>query len=154
MNLRGLNLNFSFRFSSCKGFTIIELIVVMSIIGILAVLTVPRLIDVGSISAKESGEMVAADIRKTQELAMADTVSHQIQFTNGSSSYVIDPGTAKPQTITLSQGVTINTTRTITFTTSGDPGSSDITINVGGVSVVVTRETGKVTVSGSPSPGC
>jgi len=137
-----------------KGFTIIELIIVMVIIGILAIMTVPRMINVGSISASESGQMVAADIRKTQELAMADTVSHQIQFTNASSSYIIDPGTANAQTITLPQGVTINTTRTITFTTSGDPGSSDITIDVGGTSVVVTRETGKVTVSGGPSPGC
>ena len=74
-----------------KGFTIIELIIVMVIIGILAVMTIPRLINVGAISANESAHMVAADIRKTQELAMADTVSHQIQFTSGSSSYVIDP---------------------------------------------------------------
>ena len=140
-----------------KGFTIIELIIVMVIIGILAIMTVPRMINVGSISASESGQMVAADIRKTQELAMADTVSHQIQFTNGSSSYVIDPGTANAQTSTLPQGVIINTTSTITFSTTGDPNLTvDRTINVGGVSVVVTQETGKVTVSGvpSPPPGC
>ncbi len=143
-----------------KGFTVIELIIVMGIIGLLAVITVPRYTSFDSISASESAQIVAADIRKTQERAMADTVSHQIQFTSGSSSYVIDPGTAIAQTINL-QNMTINTTSTITFSTTGDPNlTADRTINVGGENVVVTKETGKVTVGGTPSsqppprPGC
>lgn len=143
-----------------KGFTIIEAIIVMAIVGVLAIVTVPRLITTSTVAANEGAQMMAADIRKTQDLAMADTASHQIQFTNGSNSYVIDPSGANPQTMTLPQGVTTTTTTTITFSTTGDPGlTADSTITVGGVSVVVTQNTGKVTVGGSTSggggsPGC
>lgn len=129
-----------------KGFTIIELIVVMVIIGILAVMVIPRMMDTGTINIRESAELVAADIRKTQDLAMADILSHTITFTSGSGSYVIDQGTANAQTITLPSGVTINTSSTITFSRLGVP-NAGVTISVGGISVIVTQNTGRVTVS-------
>lgn len=129
-----------------KGFTLIELIIVIVIVGILAIMVLPRMIATTTISARESAEMVASDIRKTQDLAMSDINSHTITFTSGSGSYTIDQGTANAQTVTLPPGVTINTTITITFTTLGVP-NTGATINVGGTSVVVTQNTGKVTVS-------
>ncbi len=129
-----------------KGFTLIELIIVIVIIGILAILVIPRIISTTTISARESAEMVAADIRKTQELAMADTASHSITFTSGSGSYTIDQGTANAQAISLPSGVTINTTVTITFDTKGVPNAA-ATINVGGATTVtVIQNTGRVTI--------
>jgi prepilin-type N-terminal cleavage/methylation domain-containing protein len=129
-----------------KGFTIIEQIIVMAIIGILAAMVIPRMISTGTISARESAEMVAAYIRKTQELAMADSVSHSITFASGSGNYTIDQGTANAQTISLPSGVTINTTATITFDTKGAPNAA-ATINVGGTTTVtVIQNTGRVTI--------
>lgn len=129
-----------------KGFTLIELIIVMVIIGILAILVLPRMITTTTISARESAQMVAADIRKTQELAMADTAGHSITFTSGSGNYTIDQGTANAQTISLPSGVTVNTTVTITFDTKGAPNAA-ATINVGGATTVtVIENTGRVTI--------
>jgi prepilin-type N-terminal cleavage/methylation domain-containing protein len=129
-----------------KGFTIIELIVVIALIGILAVMALPRMIATTTISARESAAMVAADIRKTQDLAMADTAGHSIAFTSGSGNYTIDQGSAQAETISLPSGVTINTTATITFNTLGEPNAA-ATINVGGATTVsVIQNTGRVTI--------
>ncbi len=129
-----------------KGFTVIELIIVMVIIGILAVMVIPRMIATGTISARESAEMVAADIRKTQDLAMADISSHSITFVSGSGNYAIDQGTGYAQTVSLPSGVAINTNATITFSTNGAPDAA-YTINVGGTTTVtVVQNTGRVTV--------
>lgn len=133
-------------FMKAKGFTIIELIVVMAVIGILAAMVIPRMMATGAINARESAELVAADIRKTQDLAMADISSHTITFTSGNNSYVIDQGTANAQTVTLPTGVTINTTSTITFSTLGEP-DAGATINVGGISISVSQKTGRVSIS-------
>ena len=136
--------------SNCmsKGLTFIELIVVIAIVGVLAVIIIPRVISTGSISAQQSAQMVAADIRKARDLAMADTASHSITFTSGSGNYTIDQGTANAQTVSLPSGVTINTSTTITFSTSGVPtGSSGLVVSVSGVTTVtVVQTTGRVTV--------
>ena len=129
-----------------KGFTIIELIMVIVIIGIMAVTAIPRMISTGTISSRESAEMVAADLRKTQELAMADVASHSIAFASGSGSYTIDQGKANAQTMTLPSGTTINSTATIIFDTHGVPNAAT-TIDVGGVTTVkVVQYTGRVTI--------
>lgn len=129
-----------------KGFTIIELIIVMVILGILAIIVLPRMINTGAITGREAAEMVAADIRKTQDLALADTSSHSITFVSGSGNYTIDQGTAKAQTVTLPSGTTINTTATITFDNKGVPNAA-ATITVGGATTVtVVQNTGRVTI--------
>jgi prepilin-type N-terminal cleavage/methylation domain-containing protein len=136
------------RYPISKGFTVIELIVVMAVIGILAVLIIPRVLSTGTINAQEAAQLVAADIRKTKDLALADTASHGITFSSGSATYTIDQGTANAQTVSLPSGVTINTSTTITFSTSGVPtGTPALVVNVGGVTTVtVVQNTGRVTV--------
>lgn len=131
-----------------KGFTIIELIVVMAVIGILAVIMIPRVISTSTLSAQEAAQMVAADIRKTRDLAMADTAAHSITFTSGSGNYTIDQGTGIAQTVSLPSGVTIGSSTTISFTTSGVPtGTPTRVVSVGGVTTVtVVANTGRVTV--------
>lgn len=126
-----------------KGFTVIELIVVLVIIGILAVMVIPRMIDPAPINAREAAEMVAADIRHTQELALSGVASQSVVFTAGSPSY-----TAANRTVTLPAGVVIGTTTTITFNRLGVPSAHPtFSVNVGGATVTVTPQTGRVTIS-------
>jgi prepilin-type N-terminal cleavage/methylation domain-containing protein len=128
-----------------KGFTVIELIVVIALLGILAVAVIPRLLDSTTINAREAAAMVGTDIRRTQELAMADIVSYRISF-NGTSIYQIirDPG-GTPTTVetkTIPAGITASSV-TIDFNSLGEP-NGGFTINVGGNSVTVSQYTGRV----------
>jgi len=126
-----------------KGFTVIELIIVIVIIGILAVMVIPRMMDTRTINARESAELVAADIRRTQELALSGISSQSVIFTSGNGYYI-----AGGRTVTLPSGVTIGTTTTITFNRQGVPSANpSFSVNVGGVLVTITQNTGRVTIS-------
>ena len=65
-----------------KGFTIIELIIVIAIIGILAISINIGTNRVGSIGIAAQAAQVAQDIRYTQSLAMAQHQKFRIYFCN------------------------------------------------------------------------
>ena len=72
----------AFRIPQSKGFTLIEVILVMVIIGILAATVVPRIDFTISTTASVDGAayIVASDIRYAQEFAMANRVSKTVTF--------------------------------------------------------------------------
>ena len=139
------NLKSGVNLGSIKGFTVIELIVVIVVIGILAVMAIARTLDAPVINAREAAAMVGTDVRRTQELAMANIVTYRIVF-NGTSSYQIiqDPGGTNTtvKTETIPSGITASAT-TIDFNSLGEP-SGGFTINVGASSVTVAQYTGRV----------
>jgi len=149
--------NSALRIPNSRGFTLIELIGVIVIIGILAAAVLPR-IDFGATSSTASvagaANMIASDIRYTQEWAMANRTSKSIAFTNGSSTYTFNPVSSgmDPSGQLQSVGATIGTTVTFTFNSLGEPtagGGSSVTVSAGGVTktITVTQYTGKVSIS-------
>lgn len=130
---------------SCRGFTVIELIVALVIVGILAAVAVGRILDSPTIDGREAAAMVGSDIRLTQELAMANVVTHRITF-NGTNSYQIvrDPTGANTTlaTRTIPAGITASAA-TIDFNSLGEP-NGGFTITVGSSSVTVAQFTGRV----------
>ena len=164
------HLNFGLRIADCgiktpnselrtpnfKGFTLIEVIMVMAIIGILAATVLPRIDFTISTRASVDGAayMIASDIRYAQECAMANRISKTVTFTNGSSVYTFSPVSAgMDSTGQLPSGVTITSTSPspciITFNSLGEPivgGNGSVTVSAGGVTRMITvlQYTGKV----------
>jgi prepilin-type N-terminal cleavage/methylation domain-containing protein len=77
-----------------RGFTLIEIIMVVVLIGILAVSVVPKFVDTSAISLQGGAAMVRADIRYTQELAMSTHAPKTITFTTNDTFYT--PGCPFP----------------------------------------------------------
>jgi len=144
----------AFRIPQSKGFTLIELVLIMIIVGILAATAIPRIDFTISTTASVDGAayIVASDIRYAQEWAMANRISKTITFTSGSSLYTFGPPSNMDPSGQLPEGVTI-TSATIQFTfnslgepTTSLPGIWSVTVSRGGLSKTITivQYTGKV----------
>ncbi len=132
--------------SASPGFTLIELIMVIVLIGILAVSIMPKFVDTSAISLHGGAAMIAADIRYAQELAMSTNQPKSITFTNGVSSY----DTVDGRTINLPSHVSILTGATFNFNTLGEPTAGGlVTISAGGPTktINVESDTGNVSIS-------
>jgi len=129
------------------GFTTIELIMVMIIIAVIAVTAVPKFTGRSNVSVGGAAEMIQADIRYTQELAMAEYEAKSVTFASGSSSYTVDSETQE-----LPSGVAISNNFTVTFNSLGEPiagggGSVSISADGQGKTITVSDYTGKVSIS-------
>ena len=130
-----------------RGFTIIELMMVVVLIGILAVSVVPKFVDTSAISLVGAAAMVAADIRYTQELAMSTNSSKTIVFTTSNDNYTVDS-----RNVDLPSKVSISSGTTFTFNSLGEPttgGGSSVTLSAGAESKTINVEnyTGRVSSS-------
>jgi MSHA pilin protein MshC len=132
---------------NCRGFTLVELIMVVVLIGILAVSVVPRFMDTSAISLQGGAALVAADIRYSQELAMSTHSPKTITFTTNDTFYTVNS-----QTMNLPSRVSISSGATFTFNSLGEPtagGGSSVQIIAGGSTKTITVEsyTGRVSSS-------
>jgi prepilin-type N-terminal cleavage/methylation domain-containing protein len=130
-----------------RGFTLVELIMVIVLISILAVSVVPKFVDTSAISVAGGAAMVAADIRYTQELAMSTHTPKTITFTTNDTFYTVNS-----QTMNLPSRVSISSGATFTFNSLGEPttgGGSSVEIQAGSSTKTITVEsyTGRVSSS-------
>jgi prepilin-type N-terminal cleavage/methylation domain-containing protein len=133
--------------ADCRGFTIVELIMVVILIGILAVSFVPKFLDTSGFSLEGAAEMAAADIRYTQELAMGTHSSKTIVFTTTNTYYTVDS-----RDVNLPSQVSISSGATFTFNSLGEPttgGGNSVTFSAGTQtkSITVDSYTGRVSSS-------
>ncbi|MDH3392512.1 MAG: type II secretion system GspH family protein [Desulfobulbaceae bacterium] len=137
-----------------QGFTVIEVIVVLMLLGIMSAVVVGRLLDTSADLAAES-EIVKTHLRFVQSRAMNSAVSWGIRFDGGSYTMLTDGLTSSgflpnesSATRSLAVGTVAASTNPIIFDQWGSPGNVDITVTVsdssGSKSFVIIRNTGGI----------
>ena len=130
-----------------QGYTMIELIMVVVLIAVVSVSVLPKFFDTSTITVEGAAEMVAADIRYTQELAMSTNSAKTIVFTTTNTYYTVDS-----RNVNLPSKVTISSGATFTFNSLGEPttgGGSSVTLDAGAETKTITVDsyTGRVSSS-------
>ncbi|HYA86651.1 MAG TPA: prepilin-type N-terminal cleavage/methylation domain-containing protein [Nitrospirota bacterium] len=163
--------------SKSKGFTLIELVMVIILIGIIAVFTAPMLSNVSTLTAGAFADKLRADIRYAQSLAMSGNdrvrvyfngtggggvtapaagyaVAYDSSSANNCSSFapVVDPSGSGNLTVTLMSGTFANisvtpTTACLEYDTLGRP--YDCSGNL--ASCTTTASTSNITVTINPN---
>lgn len=154
---------------NCKGFTLIELVMVIVLIGIIAVFAAPRLGDITTTNAGAFADKLRADIRYAQNLAMTRNERYRVYFNgnpapaagyavvndaNGNltwgeiGEFAADPAGAGNLSVALTgqyAGITVAAAGFIEFNSLGAPASAGtVTISPGNQTVTVTAQTGAV----------
>ncbi len=153
-----------------KGFTLIELVMVLILIGIIAVVAIPKLSDITATNAGAFAKKLRADMRYAQDLAMTRNQRARVTFRTSPNGYditlggnpVTDPATGSPFSITLNTGqyagISISAVEFagsyVEFNTLGVPfesggmlaASKSVTVSGGSISqnVTVQPQTGAV----------
>jgi prepilin-type N-terminal cleavage/methylation domain-containing protein len=84
---------------SARGFTLTELIVILSILGIVSWLAYPKVVAMDEIKLDTAARRLASDLRYAQSLAMSRRVIHGILFNSAAERYtVFAPNSATPIT--------------------------------------------------------
>ncbi len=79
---------------SCRGITLIELIITLSIIGVLILIAVPNIDSFFEVKLNACVQKMLFDIRYAQYLAIAEHETYAIEFDVGNNYYrVYDPAT-------------------------------------------------------------
>jgi MSHA pilin protein MshC len=136
-----------------RGFTLVELITVIIIVGILAVAVAPRFLDANIFKTRGIADQVQASLRYAQKIAIAQRKLVSVNLTTGTSSdcgLTLASGNVKCQ-INLPSGVTITPAppQTFTFNGLGQPqpnAQSSVAVAGAGVTTTINidAETGYV----------
>ncbi len=141
-----------------RGFTLLELILVLAIAGILAAVAMPRLVGQNSFDTRGFADQLAATVRFAQKLAIAQHRNVFVQLNANSATLCYDagcaglapgPGGEAPYTVTAPNGVAIaSPVAALGFDAGGRPNiAAPLAIQVNGAgayNVRVEQETGYV----------
>ena len=154
--------------SSERGFTVVELVLVMVLLALLSVYAVMRSVSPAEVTLPSQAQKMASDIRHAQTLA--STWGRRLRISTGGSSYwvtctssvvapcpaaittpVTDPATGSSFQVSLQKNVIFESpsTATLDINSLGQPlAAASYTLSAGSIkTVAVTTLTGFVTVT-------
>ncbi|MBN1126217.1 MAG: prepilin-type N-terminal cleavage/methylation domain-containing protein [Sedimentisphaerales bacterium] len=121
-----------------NGFTFIEIIVVMVILGIAALMAVPMFSSAADIQVRTAANMIAADLEYAKSMAITFQQNYSLVFVPGSEQYQVQDQTGAVITHPTNPGVTF----LIDFTADNRTGQVDIvSANFSGASGTVQAVT-------------
>lgn len=143
---------------SQTGFTLVELIIVIAVLGVLSAYAVMKSVSPAEVTLPSQAQTVASDIRHVQTLAYTSGSRERLSVSAGTFSAV--PCSSPPISCSatanfsdnLAKNVTFVSDRTVDFDTLGRPsGAASFTLTSGSSSqtVCVAALTGLVSVSSS-----
>lgn len=99
-----------------RGFTVIELILVIVVVAIIALAAAPRLANITGLKASATARRLQSDITYTQNLAMTSNRRHRVVFPSATSYEVRDaagalatnPDGGAPFAVTTDTGITLS----------------------------------------------
>lgn len=121
--------------TNTAGFTLVELIAVIIILGILSVVAISRFIDRGNVTPSSAQAQVISAARHAQQLAMNQGGGVILTTNNSSKQVTITPGSGTPITTSLPGDISI-TSANISYDALGDahdgsgPLSGPLTLNI------------------------
>ncbi len=133
-----------------NGFSLIELIIVIMIIGIVAAVVVPRFFETDALAVRAAAETAAADIRAVQNISLFGGTPRTIAFVQNNPAYTAG-GLLPPERV-LPGNALPSYNLSITFNSFGEPdiaSATVLTLTCGSkyASLTITPLTGKVTVN-------
>jgi prepilin-type N-terminal cleavage/methylation domain len=126
-----------------EGFTMIELIISIVIMGIMAAVALPKFDNISNIDVYNAARQAKSDIRYTQELAMCKYRQTTITFVADSNTYTIS-GITQPRELPPRSKAIFNAgsaDSVFTFNAAGEPitgGGGTLAISSGGSNEQVT----------------
>lgn len=110
------------RYRKQTGFTLIEMITVIIIVGILAVVTIPRFLAPSSFDSRATSDTLISSLRQAQQLAMSKATTANVSVTTDNTNKRIrisyTEGGVQYIDVSISSNVSI-TPDTISFLKSG-----------------------------------
>ena len=138
------------------GFSLIEVVMVLVVVGILAAYAIPSITAPSSLTLHQQADALVRDLRHTQQLATAYRKRLRL-VANGSDTYTVacvtdttapcnaavggpmtDPATGQPYSVTTQNGVTVSS-GIAEFTSFGQPtAAASFSLSGGGDTATVT----------------
>jgi MSHA pilin protein MshC len=145
-----------------RGFTLAELVIVMVLVGVLAVVAIPRLFQKSEFAARGARDHVASGLRYAQKsaVAMRRNVCVAVGATSLAMTYasaagrtqpcaagntIANPATGQPFDSTSYEDATVATPTTVVFDALGRPSAAaSISVNLHATPITIEAETGLV----------
>jgi MSHA pilin protein MshC len=138
------------------GYTMIEMIVVLTVMGTLAAVAIPRMTDRTALQERGFQDDVRSLLRHSRKVAVSQQrdvcvlltpAQASAVYANGAAcnaaAPVAAPGSTDPFVIRVPTGVTLSGAPLVRFNTTGQPVPNvNHVINVGALPLTVSRETG------------